>query len=164
MVDDFKLFNSDVAISGLDIDALESEIGMRFPAEFRALYLTFNGGEPNRAFWAEDENYEPIRVEDFKSIASDGAVDKDETKYIGGCFRLMASRNVLPAHLVPFAVDEAGNFICLDKNEGKVIYFAVDIFQPDIDMHLNHINAQRVLSFSFHEFIGSLIHEDQVDQ
>ncbi|MBO9551032.1 MAG: SMI1/KNR4 family protein [Pseudomonas sp.] len=137
---------------------------MRFPAEFRALYLTFNGGEPNRTFWAEDENYEPIRVEDFKSIASGGAVDNDETKCIGGCFRFMVSRNVLPTHLVPFAVDEAGNFICLDKNEGKVIYFAVDIFQPGIDMHLNHINAQRILSLSFHEFIESLIYEDQVDQ
>ncbi|MFJ4068946.1 SMI1/KNR4 family protein [Pseudomonas sp. NPDC089996] len=163
-MDDLKLINSEVAISGRDIDMLESEIGMKFPPEFRSLYLSYNGGAPNREFWAKDENYEPIRVEDFKSIAIDGALDKDETKYIGGCFRSMVRRNVFPAHLVAFAVDEAGNFICLDKNGGKVIYFAVDVFQPDVDMHINHINAQKILSWSFREFIDSLVYEDEIDQ
>ncbi|MFK3820120.1 SMI1/KNR4 family protein [Pseudomonas sp. NPDC089407] len=161
---EFKLFNSDGTVSDLDIDMLESEVGVKFPVEFRQLYLSCNGGAPSREFWAKDENYEPIRVEDFKSIASARAPDKNETKYIGGCFRLMVSRNVLPAHLVPFAVDEAGNFICLDKDKGEVIYFAVDIFQPDVDMHINHINAQRILSLSFRDFVESLVDEDEVDQ
>lgn len=163
-MDDFELFDSGAPVSILDIDNLESEIGMQVPADFRGLYLSFNGGTPNREFWAGDENYEPIRIEDFKSIASAEIVDKDETKYIGGCFNLMVHRNVLPAHLVPFAVDEAGNFICLDKEGGSVIYFAVDVFQSDIDMRINHINAQKMLSSSFRVFIDSLVGEDEVDQ
>ena len=162
-MDDFKLFNYGDPVSELDIDMLESEVGAKFPAGFRELQQSCNGGTPSRHFRAKDENYEPIRVEDLTGIAAADASDKDETKYIGGCFRLMVSRNVLPAHLVPFAVDEAGNFICLDKGKGEVIYFAVDIFQPDVDMHINHINAQKILSLSFREFIESLIDEDEVD-
>jgi len=110
-MDNFKLYNSDAAIVGHDIDMLESEIGMKFPLEFRKLYLSFNGGAPGREFWTKDENYQPIIIEGFKSIAGDGALDKDETRYIGGCFRSMVSRSALPASLVAFAVDEAGNFI-----------------------------------------------------
>lgn len=164
IMEEFKLFDSSAPVSEVDIDILESEIGMKLPSEFRTLYLSCNGGTPNREFWAKDVNFEPIRVEAFKGIASDGAPERDETKYIGGCFRLMVSRNVLPAHLVPFAVDEAGNFICLDKDEGKVLYFAVDVFQPDVDMHINHLNAQKILSLSFSEFVESLVDEGEVDQ
>ncbi|MEB6587841.1 SMI1/KNR4 family protein [Pseudomonas asiatica] len=163
-MNDFELFNPGVPVSKLDIDGLESEVGVKLPLEFRELYMSFNGGAPSREFWTEDENYEPIRVEDFKSIACEGALDGDDTKYIGGCFRLMVSRNVLPSHLVPFAVDEAGNFICLDKEGGRVIYFAVDIFQSNVDMCINHINAQKILSSSFRMFIDSLVGEDEIDQ
>lgn len=162
MMANFTLNNPDCSILGSDIDALELEVGISFPAEFRALYLSFNGGSPSREFWAQDENYEPIRIEDFKSVAGDGVADRGQTKYIGGCYRLMVERDVLPAHLVPFAVDEAGNFICLNKHGGEVVYFAVDVFQPDVDVHINHINAQKILSSSFPGFIQSLVDEDEV--
>ncbi|MHA7116878.1 SMI1/KNR4 family protein [Pseudomonas promysalinigenes] len=163
MMVNFKLNNPDISILDSDIDALELEVGISFPAEFRALYLSFNGGSPSREFWAQDKNYEPIRIEDFKSVAGAGVVDRAQTKYIGGFYRRMVERNVLPAHLVPFAVDEAGNFICLDKLGGEVVYFSVDVFQPDVDNHINHFNAQKILSLSFSAFIQSLIDEGEVD-
>jgi len=163
MVDNFKLIDSGLSVSESDIDALEVLVGFRFPEEFRQLYLSSNGGSPSREFWAEDDNYEPIRVEDFKFIARAGAPDKSETKYIGGCFDFMVRKKVLPPQLVPFAVDEAGNFICFEKWTGKVVYFAVDVFQPDVDMHINHINAQKILSLSFSVFVSSLVDEDDVD-
>ncbi|CAI3803965.1 hypothetical protein GLGCALEP_03370 [Pseudomonas sp. MM221] len=162
-MNDFELLNSDTPISDWEIDALESEVGIKFPLAFRDLYLSFNGGAPSREFWAEDEGYEPIRVEDFKSIARFESSDRQETKYIGGCFNVMTGKNVLPQHLVPFAVDEAGNFICLEKNGGQVVYFAVDVFQPDVDMYVNHVNAQKILSPSFEVFIQSLVDESEVD-
>lgn len=148
----FKLINSGLSVSESDIDALEVLVEFRFPAEFRQLYLFSNGGSPSREFWAEDDNYEPIRVEDFKIIARVDAPDKSETKYIGGCFDFMVRKKVLPSQLVPFAVDEAGNFICFEKGTGKVIYFAVDVFQPDVDMHINHINAKNPIAVIFGDF------------
>lgn len=162
-LNEFKLLNSGSPISNLDIKNLESYLGLKFPAEFRELYLASNGGSPNREFWNKDEGFEPIRVEDFKSIAHAGASDENDTKYIGGCFKIMRERNVLPAQLIPFASDEAGNFICLENGSGRIIYFAVDIFQSDVDMSINHVNAQKFLSASFDEFVRSLIDEDEVD-
>lgn len=159
----FKLLQPDSPVTEFDIEALEVDIGFKFPVEFKDLYLEFNGGSPSREFWAEDENFEPIRVEDFKSISRVGVSDGLDTKYIGGCYRVMQEKNVLPRQLVPFANDEAGNFICIEKGSGRIVYFAVDVFQPDIDMHLNHLNAQRYMSGSFGEFIESLVDEDEVD-
>ncbi|MND90693.1 SMI1 / KNR4 family protein [compost metagenome] len=159
----FKLLKSDSPVTEADIEALEINIGFKLPADFKDFYMDFNGGSPSREFWAEDEDFEPIRVEDFKSISRIGASDGCETKYIGGCYRLMQEKKVLPRQLVPFANDEAGNFICIEKDSGRIIYFAVDVFQPDIDMHLNHLNAQRHMSDSFGEFIESLVDEDEVD-
>lgn len=159
----FKLSNSGPSIAESDIEWLEAHLEFKFPETFRRIYLLTNGGTPSREIWAEDESYEPIRVEDFKFIASAGAIDEKDTKYIGGCFDFLLKKNVLPSRLVPFAVDEAGNFICLDKSSGEVVYFAVDVFQPDIDMHINHINAQRVLSASFDEFIMSLVDENDIE-
>ncbi|WP_416466770.1 SMI1/KNR4 family protein [Pseudomonas sp. LFS044] len=160
---DFKLLHCGSRISGADIEALEAQIGINLPVRFRAIYQAYNGGSPVREFWISDEDFEPVRVEGFKSISSVGAQDANETKYIGGCYRRMRERNVIPSKLVPFANDEAGNFICLEKGAGRVIYFAVDTFQTDLDMYLNHINAQRVMSDSFGDFIDSLVGEVDVD-
>jgi len=160
---DFKLLQCGSPISDADIEALEAQIGIKFPVRFRAIYQAYNGGSPVREFLVSDEDFEPVRVEDFKSISSVGAGDANETKYIGGCYEVMREANIVPSHLVPFANDEAGNFICLEIGAGRVIYFAVDTFQADLDMHLNHINAQRVMSSSFGDFIDSLVDEEDVD-
>jgi hypothetical protein len=160
---DFKLLNPGLPISEADIEVLEAQIFCKLPLDFKLLYLTYNGGLPVREFWISDDNFEPIRVDDFKSISNIGATNVNETKYIGGCYKLMQEKNVLPCQLVPFASDEAGNFICMEAGTGRIIYFAVDTFQPDIDMHLNHINAQRIMSDSFGEFIKSLVDEDDVE-
>lgn len=158
-----ELLHPSSPICDSDIAGLEAQVGYRFPLEFKRLYRSYNGGSPVREFWIPDEDFEPIRVEEFKSISSIGAADADETKYIGGCYKLMQEKNVLPRQLVPFATDEAGNFICIEAGVGRIIYFAVDTFQADLDMRLNHINAQRVMSASFGEFIESLVDEDHVD-
>jgi len=158
-----KLLKSDALITESEFKALEAAVSYQFPADFKALYLKFNGGSPDRAAWAEDENYEPIIIRRFKSIARFGATDSSETRYIGGCYQRMVQRDVIPPHLVPFANCLANNFICLDKLSGRVIYFAVDVFQPDIAMCLNHVNAQKYLSASFEAFISSLVDEDEVD-
>lgn len=159
----YRLLKSDAPITESDFSALETAVGYQFPGDFKALYLNFNGGSPNLAAWAEDENYEPIIIRRFKSIAPVGATDSSETRYIGGCYQRMVQRDVIPPHLVPFANCVANNFICLDKHSGRVIYFAVDVFQPDIAMCLNHVNAQKSLSVSFEAFISSLVDEDEVD-
>ncbi|MCI0915360.1 SMI1/KNR4 family protein [Pseudomonas putida] len=150
-------------ISDADIEALEAQIGIKFPVRFKSIYRAYNGGSPVREFWISDEDFEPVRVVDFKSISSLEAEDTNDTKYIGGCYRLMREKNVVPPQLVPFANDEAGNFICLEIGAERVIYLAVDTFQADLGMRLNHINSQRVMSCSFSDFIDSLVDEGDVD-
>ena len=41
IMDSFKLYDSDAAIFGHDVNMFGSEIGMKFPPEFRKVFLAF---------------------------------------------------------------------------------------------------------------------------
>ncbi|WP_250548376.1 SMI1/KNR4 family protein [Pseudomonas congelans] len=159
----FKLENPGSSITKSDISELEKIIEYALPHAFIDLYLSHNGGRPNREWWDSSNDYEPISISTFKKIAQTGSVDKKETQYIGGCYALMITKHVIPQNMVPFASDQGGNFFCLDKNTGWVIFYTTDSFQPELAMALNHINAQRKLASSFGEFISGLKSEDEID-
>ncbi|AMA45749.1 hypothetical protein APT63_08975 [Pseudomonas sp. 22-AL-CL-001] len=88
-----------------------------------------------------------------------------DTSHLVGFVLSMQEKKVVPSHILPFAVDEANNFICFEKNSGKVLYFAVDVFRPDVEMAVNHLAAQKILSESFKEFSESLcLGEEEGDE
>lgn len=86
-----------------------------------------------------------------------------ETKYIGGCYLALTSRQVIPATILPFAIDDGGNFFCLDLVEGCVCFFAVDGYDPDLSAAVNHVRAYRWLTSSFELFVSGLKGESEVD-
>ncbi|WP_231993415.1 hypothetical protein [Pseudomonas syringae] len=48
-------------------------------------------------------------------------------------------------------------------SENSNIFYATDTFQPNVEMALNYINAQRKLASSSGELISGLKNEDEVD-
>lgn len=159
-MNEFLLYSPGKKIKLSDITALEERIGFKLPALFVKLYLKFNGGSPNRSWVVTDDEYEPMQIAEFKSICSDGAENSAETQFIGGCYKIMCDRQVIPHTLLPFAVDDGGNFFCLDMLNGSIMFYAVDTFRNDVSMAANQIAAQKMIAKSFDRLLEEL-KEDQ---
>jgi hypothetical protein len=157
----FVLMQPEEEIELSSIAALEKAVGFKLPASFIELYLKFNGGVPNRSWVVTDDGYEPMQISDFKPIFFDGAENASDTGFIEGCYKLMCERQVIPHTLLPFAVDDGGNFFCLDMLNGSVVFYAVDTFREDVSMAANQIAAQRMVAKSFDQFITELEEETQ---
>lgn len=157
-----KLFLSegDALIELSGVTEIEKILDFTFPGTFKDLYLASNGGVPSRTVWNEDIYYEPIVVSYFKPLRAGSPMLDGDMSHLVGFILAMRHRKVIPDHILPFALDEAGNFICFEKASGTIVYFAVDVFQPDVEMALNHVAAQKLLSHSFDEFCESLLVEE----
>lgn len=114
-----KLFLSmgDNPVELSDIRKVESVLAFTFPDEFKSLYLDCNGGAPSRECWSEDIDYEPILVESFKPIEAGSRMLDGDTSHLVGFVLSMQEKKVVPSHILPFAVDEANNFICFEKTQ-----------------------------------------------
>jgi len=158
-----KLSRSETAIDARDVEALEIQISTQLPESFRQFFLTQNGGVSNRDWWDGDGENEAIRLKRFKAIARSGAQDASDTKYLGGCYTAMTKRQVIPATLLPFAIDDGGNFFCLDLADGCVCFYATDSFDSDLTVTENQVNAYRWLAGTFDDFVSGLKNESDVD-
>ncbi|MBA1190282.1 SMI1/KNR4 family protein [Pseudomonas entomophila] len=157
------LSRSDPAISASDIAALETQIAARLPASFKRLFLSYNGGVPNKDCWEGDDDHDVIRVKKFKALSPSGAQDASETRYLGGCYALMTERQVVPMTLLPFAIDGGGNFFCLDLADGSVCFYATDAFDPDSSVIENQRHAYRRLAETFDSFLSGLKDESEIN-
>lgn len=158
-----KLSRPEIEINNFDLIHLERQISTKLPEAFKNLYLIHNGGVPERDWWDSEDDFEPIRVKRFKAVAKKDASDALETKYIGGCYLAMTARQVIPATILPFAIDDGGNFFCLDLIDGCVCFFAADIYDADLTASENHLKSYRWLAASFEAFLSGLKDEDDMD-
>ncbi|QJI39408.1 SMI1/KNR4 family protein [Pseudomonas sp. ADAK2] len=155
----FSLMHPGLQLKSADISRLEKDIGFSLPSAFKALYFVSNGGVPNCSWVITDDGYDPMQVADFKNVYADGAGNPDDTQFIGGCYKLMCERQIIPHTLLPFAVDDGGNFFCLDLLSGAVMFYAVDTFRSDVSMAANQVAAQKIIAISFEGFIEGLEYE-----
>ncbi|TDV58577.1 SMI1/KNR4 family protein [Pseudomonas sp. LP_7_YM] len=152
----FVLMYSEKSIDSSNITKLEKAVGFKLPRAFAELYLSFNGGEPSRSWVVTDDGYEPMQIVDFKPIHTEGAGNSLDTRFVEGCYKVMCERQVIPHTLLPFAVDDGGNFFCLDMLNGSVIFYAVDSFREEMSMVANQIAVQRMIAQSFENFVAGL--------
>ncbi|MBA1190287.1 SMI1/KNR4 family protein [Pseudomonas entomophila] len=142
---------------------VEKALDFTFPKAFKSLYLKCNGGRPNLEFWNGDTQYEPFRIEFFNPVQVVGEEPLEDQFDLLGFATAMLQKNAIPKTLVPFAFDEADNFICFEKPSGRIIYYTADAFQADVHLSLNHLMAQRLLSNSFDGFCKALVAEEDLD-
>lgn len=149
--------NAKAAITQADLDLLESAIGKKLPTPFRNHYLKYNGGVPERTYWVGDDFDEPLEVAAFKPIAGG-----DST--VLSTYQLMLKKQVLPAHLLPFANDWGGNFFCLNLDTEAVSYFTTDSFDSDLSPEENQAQSEKLICSNFLRFVQGLNDEEDLDE
>lgn len=149
-------------LSAVDFSYLEELIKRKLPGGFKAFYLSSNGGIPEKDWWDSRDEYEPIRVKNFKSIAGYDRSEKSSTEFVEEYYKVMVSREVIPQGLLPFAADDGGNLFCMDIETGKICFYAIDAFDSDIPMALNQVKAIRYLASDFDAFVDGLLAEDEI--
>ena len=138
-----------------DIIEVEATLNIKLPDDFIAHYLQYNGGIPERTYWFINDEDEPIEVGSFKPL-------KHNSFTIMTTYKMMLEKEVLPAHLLPFANDLGGNFFCLNLDSGTISYFLTDTFDDELSPQENQTKANTEISDSFSGFLNGLIHENDV--
>jgi SMI1 / KNR4 family. len=146
-----------------DIKSVEKVLSYCFPEEFILHYLSFNGGVPSRAWWESNDGFEPLEIAFLKPIKYNKLTNDDPKSLIDGCYHEMITKNVIPINIIPFGNDWCGNYFCLNKNDGSVIFYATDSFDPNLSMDKNHALVQKKLASSFKEFMDKLVTEENLD-
>lgn len=152
-----KFSDYEKAITPANLDQLESVIGKKLPAPFRNHYLKYNGGMPERAYWVSEDFFDPIEVASFRPITYGEPT-------LLSTYQLMLKKQVLPAHLLPFADDLGGNFFCLNLDSGAISYFTTDTFDSDLSPEENQAESEKPICSNFLRFVQGLIGEDDVDE
>jgi len=158
-----KVHKSEPSISLPDIELLEKTVNHSLPEDFKKFYLTHNGGIPDRDWWDSNDNCDPVRIKRFKAIAKTNEAYSNDTKYLDALYTTMTEKKVIPRTLLPFAIDDGGNFFCLDLTENNICFYATDSFDNNISPESNHANAYRWLTNSFESFINNLKYESEID-
>ena len=104
-----------------DVSAIESALGIVFPAELRTLYLHANGGIPEPYVFEND---------DLDTVVSEFLpLDADRTRTAAKAYRrLVLEKRLVPLEFFPFAIDGGGNyfFVDTDSPDGTVHFHAHD--------------------------------------
>lgn len=149
--------NTESAIDSSDLDNLEISIRKKLPAPFRDHYLKYNGGIPERTYWLNETDAEPIEISVFKPISN-------TPSSLLSTYQSMLSKQVIPARLLPFANDWGGNYFCLDLDSGTISYFTADNFYAELNAEENQRKSETVICPDFSSFVQGLIGEEDIDE
>ncbi len=109
--------NQGPRLSQTEIEECLSSVHLRFPDILKELYLSVNGGEPDRCIF-EYENVDTLITELLPLLS------KDKPTSIQSYKILVLDQNIVPKKFFPFAVDAGGD------------YFFIDIESPHADVYL----------------------------
>lgn len=116
-----KLINSSPSLSADELKSVETSLGVSIPPALRDMWLTNNGGEldEERRVYQNDK-YE-LDVKYFLPVlhTKNERVVKVEWLYN----ILVNDKKILPATMLPFAINGGGFPFCINMNDGAV-YFA----------------------------------------
>jgi hypothetical protein len=144
-----EFFETSKSINVDDLVQVENELNIKLSEDFKTHYLRYNGGYPKKSkfLW---EDGDTTRINAFLSIKHEGIVSMELTyKY------LVLEENYLPEKIMPFALDDGGNFFCVsfrDHDYDHIYYSNDDHYNVnDNEEHLV------LLTISFGVFIDNLI-------
>jgi cell wall assembly regulator SMI1 len=137
------------AITEEDVRAVEQEIGLLFPENYKDFLLTQNGGRPS-------PNGFPIaghNIDDFGGIQVFLRINGDvESSNLDWTYQIMYGR--LPDNLFPIARDDGGDLVCISlygEDAGAVVFW--DIHQETDEPTYDNVYH---IANSFEEFIESI--------
>lgn len=111
-----------VPLSREQLAEVEKELQMSLPAELRKLFLTCNGGVPEKTYFGTDR----IEVEIGSLLPIRSTASGEETSF-ESVYRRLVSKAEMPSSLIPFGYDtgRAGVF-CVDAESSRVVYYVHD--------------------------------------
>jgi len=136
-------------ISEHEINAVEKELGIKLPTDYRQFLLANNGGLPEECIF------------DIPNLGQSSLVfygvhtGEEHSDFLLAC---MAYRNRLPGNSFPVGFDPGGNLICLvaeDKHD-----WALYFWDHERDNSPPELSKMYRLADSFSDFIDSLQYEE----
>lgn len=140
------------------IEAIEEKIGKRLPADYAEFLVKYGGCYLESRKTTDDVEYDVC----YRPIEKDPWMgEEDETQLLECFYGLSRDNSVLsmidtysdrfPPEIIPIAASPGGNEICLDLDNGCVLFWDHELRNPDEDFYL--------IANSFEEFILRLEEE-----
>jgi cell wall assembly regulator SMI1 len=150
---DNEFENTARSLTSDELEHVLDELGIEIPNDLKAHYLAYNGGNPKKYLFREDDviyvlqEFLPIKYAPVGRRFEDVIHDlQDDLKR--GC-------KVLPDYLIPFAIDPGGDYYCISNRQedlGSVFIFRGEHFdQPN--------RACKKLATSLRDFIDQMEEE-----
>ncbi len=135
-------------ITEAELDDVERTFHFTFPMQVRSHYLRYNGGSPTNYLFKKDDTV--FVVHEFLPV-------KYGKHLFETSFRnLKVEAEILPKHLVPFALDPGGDYYCFsvrDKDAGSIwIYRGEYSDEPE--------RAVQFIAKSLNEFVESMVADE----
>jgi cell wall assembly regulator SMI1 len=122
-----KFINMKDRITIREIQELESKYHFSFPAAIREHYLTYNGGEPEKYVFVDNDGDEYI-IQQFIPINSGN-------RDLYSVLNTLRLTEALPEWLIPFADEPSGDLFCFstkeDRNGEIYLWFHEVIGKPE---------------------------------
>lgn len=143
-----EFINTKEPVLDTDLNHLEHMLGFSFPVEVRVHYLRYNGGSPTRNLFKADDRV--FVVSQFLSISHGKVLFETSFRH------LKEDHNILPNHLVPFAMDPGGDYYCFStrpEDLGTIWFFIGERYEDPA-------RASVYLAKSLTDFVNQLVEDD----
>lgn len=138
---------------------LEMNIGNQLPSDYKDFLKEYGGCYLESTKTTDEIEYDVC----YKPLEKDPWMGKgDDTQLLEGFYGLANDHNSLqkaidtysdrfPRNIIPIASSAGGNEICMDIDNGKILFWDHELSHPDKDFFL--------IANSFEEFVFSLVDE-----
>lgn len=138
---------------------LEMNIGNQLPSDYKDFLKKYGGCYLESKKTTDEIEYDVC----YKPLEKDPWMGKgDDTQLLEGFYGLANDHNSLqkaidtysdrfPRNIIPIASSAGGNEICMDIDNGKILFWDHELSHPDKDFFL--------IANSFEEFVFSLVDE-----
>nr|WP_314484753.1 SMI1/KNR4 family protein [uncultured Kingella sp.] len=152
-----EFYNCEKRITEQEIKKIETDLGVVFPVDFKKHYLTWNGGRPSKSlFLNEDIDCDYIEIRDFIPMKFHQVFENDPDFTLEGRTKNEWENMRIPGHLIPYAFDWGGNYICINKNDGKIFFYVRDVWSNNISREANFSKNSILIAKSFTDFLSHL--------
>ncbi|MEC0323596.1 SMI1/KNR4 family protein [Bacillus subtilis] len=138
---------------------IEMNIGKQLPSDYKDFLKKYGGCYLESTKTTDEIEYDVC----YKPLEKDPWMGKgDDTQLLEGFYGLANDHNSLqkaidtysdrfPRNIIPIASSAGGNEICMDIDNGKILFWDHELSHPDKDFFL--------IANSFEEFVFSLVDE-----
>jgi len=135
-----------------DIKSVETSIGCKLPEDLVRHYMIYNGGQPNKNIFLDDDEseYEVNTFLRMKYKAGPLDVIFEDTVEV-----IKNNKQLLPESFFPFARDSGGNFYCINDIDNNIYYCEMDCFENNSCRLTN-------IAINIEEFIHALQDENEI--